>query len=801
MGWQDYEAREDQDREEEEEAGGFSTQASEGPGTDSPEDGNNSEIANRFYVDRDAYQDENFRSWKEDGDDWKKGGYDDYDEIGRFEPLVSFGVRGPAAQTLTKDTDTTEARRTDTTEARNDSINYDYPGPNFYTVGTALESGNFTPEIFSSDFGYGDFTSWGYEDTRNMQGGGYNTEDNERSTAFRDVWKPQLERNRAINSVTNPSKGKKIGKDGAGNQLYMSTVSSGAGVNRTETSYVYTLDSKTGTQIDAAQQLYRVEDENKLGDGLANVLGFGLSFAFGSPISPRVDTKDMTGLPGGFAAGKDYVTGVVPDTSAFYTQDKLVAGFAGFGKTVREDTRIETAAERVSRLAREDAEQAQSAEGNASDDMRILPATTATTTTGTTGSEPTSYEDYFATFTQGAPTYTSPYDVLRSRAAQGGEMTRGAEPDYLDNNAEYVRQMPDVFMRDPATARTPEEVSAIFAHNRKVKQLALPQKMALGGDPQPAPPQAPAGDPQMPANGSPVGHVGAPAEQVSPQEMVADDIPVDVEEGTFVINGPAAKIAGRQDIEEMLEKAIAYAEKRGIRIDMKGSPVPKDKLVPLLVSKSEILIPKVLADIIGRGRLEKINKRGEKEVQRIQQEQEQRQGKALGGPSVSAEGGLEISRGNREGKSRANISAEYEGDGFAVRPRASINENTSSNEYPDGVVVDSKNRNIGFAIDGELLLKKDTALRLGFEKHRGKTNSTAALPRGEKIQFGNNSTMTRFNMGATFGDLGIDLSQSQSSGGPDLTSGKATYKINENGSVYLEGNDQGSGRIGLEYRF
>ena len=61
--------------------------------------------------------------------------------------------------------------------------------------------------------------------------------------------------------------------------------------------------------------------------------------------------------------------------------------------------------------------------------------------------------------------------------------------------------------------------------------------------------------------------------------------------------------------------------------------------------------------------------------------------------------------------------------------------------------------------------------------------------------------MTRFNMGATFGDLGIDLSQLQSSGGPDLTSGKATYKINENGSVYLEGNDQGSGRIGLEYRF
>ena len=684
-----------------------------------------------------------------------------------------------------------EARRTDTTEARNDSSNYEYPGPDFYTGGTT---------VGSSNFGYEDFTSLGYEDTKNMQGGGYNTEDGEISTAFRDVWKPQLERNRAINSVTNPGKGKKIGKDGAGNQLYMSTVSSGAGVNRTETSYVYTLDSKTGTQIDAAQQLYRVEDENKLGDGLANVLGFGLSFAFGSPISPRVDTKDMTGLPG-FAAGKDYVTGVAPDTSAFYTQDKLVAGFAGFGKTVREDTRIETAAERVSRLAREDAEQAQSAEGNASDDMRILPATTATTTTGTTGSEPTSYEDYFATFTQGAPTYTSPYDVLRSRAAQGGEMTRGAEPDYLDNNAEYVRQMPDVFMRDPATARTPEEVSAIFAHNRKVKQLALPQKMALGGDPQPAPPQAPAGDPQMPANGSPVGHVGAPAEQVSPQEMVADDIPVDVEEGTFVINGPAAKIAGRQDIEEMLEKAIAYAEKRGIRIDMKGSPVPKDKLVPLLVSKSEILIPKVLADIIGRGRLEKINKRGEKEVQRIQQEQEQRQGKALGGPSVSAEGGLEISRGNREGKSRANISAEYEGDGFAVRPRASINENTSSNEYPDGVVVDSKNRNIGFAIDGELLLKKDTALRLGFEKHRGKTNSTAALPRGEKIQFGDNSTMTRFNMGATFGDLGIDLSQLQSSGGPDLTSGKATYKINENGSVYLEGNDQGSGRIGLEYRF
>ena len=129
---------------------------------------------------------------------------------------------------------------------------------------------------------------------------------------------------------------------------------------------------------------------------------------------------------------------------------------------------------------------------------------------------------------------------------------------------------------------------------------------------------------------SPAGFVERPPSQVSEAATVADDKPMSVPEGTFVINAAAVEIAGEADIAKMLNKAYENYRARGGKKVMGRTPSKEE--VDVAVSRGEVLVPPAIAKIIGYDRLEKINNRGKKETkQRIEENGQSRRGAAGGG--------------------------------------------------------------------------------------------------------------------------------------------------------------------------
>ena len=129
--------------------------------------------------------------------------------------------------------------------------------------------------------------------------------------------------------------------------------------------------------------------------------------------------------------------------------------------------------------------------------------------------------------------------------------------------------------------------------------------------------------PQEAANGPASGVIGD--ENATPAETVADDIPMDVPEGSFIINAAAAEVAGYGDIKKMIMDAIGVARRLGVEISTGDEQVGDEEAVDLLVSKGEVYIEPTLAKIIGYDVLEKINNRGKREVARRQKEAEAKQ--------------------------------------------------------------------------------------------------------------------------------------------------------------------------------
>jgi hypothetical protein len=107
------------------------------------------------------------------------------------------------------------------------------------------------------------------------------------------------------------------------------------------------------------------------------------------------------------------------------------------------------------------------------------------------------------------------------------------------------------------------------------------------------------------------------------QQEIADDIPFDAKKGDFVINAPAAKQAGKQDIEKMISTAITNLQEKGVDVRFGNPKINIADNVKLLVSRNEVYIPKIVAEEIGYDRLDKMNNRGKREVARRQQQAEQ----------------------------------------------------------------------------------------------------------------------------------------------------------------------------------
>jgi spore germination cell wall hydrolase CwlJ-like protein len=112
------------------------------------------------------------------------------------------------------------------------------------------------------------------------------------------------------------------------------------------------------------------------------------------------------------------------------------------------------------------------------------------------------------------------------------------------------------------------------------------------------------------------------------QTGVADDVPMNVREGAFIINAAALAKVGRKDFEErIIEPAIEYLkEKDGIEIDKAAITKPAQQVngdQKILASNKEYHIPPELAEVIGTDLLEKINNSGKEETEKKLEEQEQ----------------------------------------------------------------------------------------------------------------------------------------------------------------------------------
>ena len=119
--------------------------------------------------------------------------------------------------------------------------------------------------------------------------------------------------------------------------------------------------------------------------------------------------------------------------------------------------------------------------------------------------------------------------------------------------------------------------------------------------------------------GGPAGFIGGPPEKFSDQTTIADDIPLEVPEGAFVINAPAVEYAGSEDISKMLTEAY---QKAGQGVDKSGrtTTIPSKEQVDIMISRGEVVVPPNIAKVIGYDRLEKINNRGKREVARRQKQ-------------------------------------------------------------------------------------------------------------------------------------------------------------------------------------
>jgi hypothetical protein len=133
---------------------------------------------------------------------------------------------------------------------------------------------------------------------------------------------------------------------------------------------------------------------------------------------------------------------------------------------------------------------------------------------------------------------------------------------------------------------------------------------------------------------APAGFVERPPSQVSEAATVADDKPMSVPEGTFVINAAAVEMAGESDISKMLNKAYENYRVRGGKEVMGRTPSKEE--VDVAVSRGEVIVPPHIAKIIGYDRLEKINNRGKKETSKRIEENGQRPAGAAGGGFLDA---------------------------------------------------------------------------------------------------------------------------------------------------------------------
>jgi len=145
----------------------------------------------------------------------------------------------------------------------------------------------------------------------------------------------------------------------------------------------------------------------------------------------------------------------------------------------------------------------------------------------------------------------------------------------------------------------------------------------------------------VPVDGPPLpeddmGFVGSPEEAAVDQvdaaqngDMGGDNVEADVPEGSFVLNSYAVELAGIKDIEKLVKDAKKFYMEQKQQEGLVSPDAGQEEDIEIRVSEGEYIIPPALVRIIGRDRLEKINKRGIDEFERQQAEETEAGGQEM----------------------------------------------------------------------------------------------------------------------------------------------------------------------------
>ena len=130
-------------------------------------------------------------------------------------------------------------------------------------------------------------------------------------------------------------------------------------------------------------------------------------------------------------------------------------------------------------------------------------------------------------------------------------------------------------------------------------------------------------------------------------------------------------------------------------------------------------------------------------------------------------------------------------------------KNKNNQEYPDGVIVDTENKTVGFSINGKAVFSRDgdKYFQAGFKKMNNKTEEKVNLPSGEELEFKDGSVGKSYNFEAGLGDLVVKGSKQSSDTGKSQYSGQVIYRLNDNAEIFIEDTNTQDAKVGFSAKY
>ena len=125
---------------------------------------------------------------------------------------------------------------------------------------------------------------------------------------------------------------------------------------------------------------------------------------------------------------------------------------------------------------------------------------------------------------------------------------------------------------------------------------------------------------------------------------------------------------------------------------------------------------------------------------------------------------------------RNTASIEFGDDSASVSPTVRYNENNNVQELDDGVILDEKGKRIGISLNGQVRLNEGISVRGGVEKVFSSSNTTVYKAAEVIDKFKNSNQGQTTSLGATLGNVDVDLSRSKGFNSPSRTGASIGYR-------------------------